>query len=337
MADFEGDSAGKTIAVRADMDALPIQDQKQCDYASKNPGVIHACGHDCHMAIAIGVVKTLRQLDIEVPGTVRFLFQPSEEATPSGASEMVKAGVMDGVEKIVAFHVDPEVPAGTIGLREGTLTADCSEFRLSIIGKSGHAARPHQAIDSIFTANQVMSSLYQIVGDRQNSFKPAVVSIGAVQGGTKANVLPERVDLRGTIRTVDEEIRLEIQTEIEKRVGSICLNMGATYQLGYLPPIPSVKNNPEMIQGIKQLVSNLNGFVDVVEIEKISMGGEDFSWFLTKAPGSLIRLGARMSPDEVRFLHTSNFDIDERALAAGTILMTMIILKYLLDDNLNFN
>ncbi|MFQ5769011.1 MAG: M20 family metallopeptidase, partial [bacterium] len=193
VADFQGGQSGKTVAIRADMDALPMYDAKSVPYASKITGVMHACGHDSHMAMAIGVAKVLTSLKVNLPGTVRFIFQPSEEATPSGAYELVKEGVMEGVDAVLAFHVDPEITVEKIGLREGILTAYCNEFKLTILGKSGHAARPHHSIDTIYLSNLVLSALYDIVGNRTQSFIPAVLSIGKIAGGTKANIIPERV------------------------------------------------------------------------------------------------------------------------------------------------
>jgi len=334
VAEMTGSGLGKTIAVRADMDALPLHDAKRVPYASKVTGVMHACGHDCHMAIAIGVIKTLQRLSLNFPGKVRFIFQPSEESTPSGAQELVRASVMEDVDNIVALHVDPELPAGQIGLREGALTANCTEFRVAVLGKSGHGARPHKAIDSIFVSNQVMSAIYNIVGS-SDSFSPAVLSIGAVHGGAKANVLPERVDIAGTIRTIDEATREGIMSVIEHQVHDITHGYGARYQLEFLPPIPSVVNDPAIIDLIRNVIRPLRKDVRTVDIEKVSMGGEDFSWYLTKAPGALFRLGARKSTDEeIRHLHTSSFDIDEKALRIGVTVMTLTVLQYLLGNDL---
>lgn len=333
VAELTGAGVGKTIAVRTDMDALPLHDAKDVSYASKVKGVMHACGHDCHMSIAIGVLKTLRQLRINFPGKVRFIFQPSEESTPSGAQELVKADVMQGVDNIVALHVDPELPVGQIGLRQGALTANCTEFRISVLGKSGHGARPHKAVDTIFVGSQVMSMLYDIVASLRSS-TPAVLSIGAVHGGAKANVLPDRVDIAGTIRSIDEATREEIMSIIEHRLHTLTHGFGAKYQLEFLPPIPAVINAPAMTDLIRTVIRSQNDRLKVTDIEKVSMGGEDFSWYLTKAPGALFRLGVRKPGQEVQHLHTSAFDVDERALGIGVNVMSLTVLKYLLGKNL---
>ncbi len=333
VAEFKGSDNGKTVAVRADMDALPMYDAKDVPYASKIAGFMHACGHDSHMAMAIGVAKVLKRLKMQVPGNVRFIFQPSEESTPSGAHELVKAGVMDGVDSVFAFHVDPEIPAGKIGLRKGVLTAYCNEIKLTIVGKSGHAARPHQAIDTIFLSNQVLSALYDIVGNRTQTFTPAVLSIGKIEGGTKANIIPERVEIFGTIRTLDEQSRQEILAAINDRVHAITHLAGGSYQLEILESIPSVINDSRLTDLVRQEALTMLNNDSIVNIKDVSLGGEDFSWFLTKAPGVLIRLGVRKKSDDIRFLHTHNFDIDERALPLGVALMSQMVIKVLLNSD----
>jgi len=335
VAEMQGMTNGKTVALRADMDALPLDDVKDVSYASKIPGVMHACGHDTHMAMAIGVAKVLKRLNLNIPGNVRFIFQPSEEAVPSGASELVKEHVMDNVTRILAFHVDPTIEVGKIGLRSGVLTANCDEFKLSIFGKSGHGARPHLAIDTIYTSTQVLNALYEIVANRHESYWPAVLSVGKIVGGTKANVIPEKVELFGTIRTVDESNRNEIISAIETRVYEITRAVGATYQLVFPGPVPSVFNDAETINLFREAAQIVCSDKTFVNIENISMGGEDFSWYLTKAPGALVRLGVRKPEDEIHHLHTHDFDIDENALQVGINIMTTTVLKYLFDKNLN--
>lgn len=334
IAELKGNKDGKTIAVRADMDALPMNDQKDVPYASQVPGVMHACGHDCHMAMAVGVSKVLKRLNIELPGNVRFIFQPCEEASPSGAKEMVQAGVMDGVDGILAFHVDPEIDAGKIGLRAGILTAKASEFRLSVFGKSGHAARPHQSIDTIFLSNQILSALYDVVGNRRQAFIPAVITIGKISGGTKANVIPERVDIAGTVRTIDEQTSRQVMSDIEEKVHALTRAAGGSYQLEFPAPILSVNNDLGLVNLAREVGTFLLAENKIIDIKNVSMGGEDFAWYLEKTPGALIRLGVRKPAGEVLHLHTHAFDVDERALSIGVSLMSMFVLKYLLGDDL---
>jgi len=334
VAEIQGAGEGKTMAIRADMDALPMQDAKEVSYASKVPGVMHACGHDSHMAIAIGVAKILKRMEGDFAGKIRFIFQPCEEAFPSGAQELVKEGVMQGVDSIFALHVDPEIEAGKIGLRKGALTANAGEFKLSIIGKSGHAARPHQAIDTIYLSNQVMTALYDIMGNRNQSHLPAVLTLGKIAGGIKSNVIPERVDIGGTIRTVDMQTNNEIVNQIEHRLRTITQAAGATYSFEFPALIPSVNNDASLINLVRDVGNSILGHDEIVDISHISMGGEDFSWYLDHAPGALIRLGARKPGDQVRYLHTHSFDIDESAIPIGMSLISLSVLKFLSEESL---
>lgn len=335
IAEFGTGADSHLVAMRADMDALPLQDVKTVEYASRVPGVIHACGHDAHMAIAIGVVKVLNRLNLTLPGKIRFIFQPSEEADPSGAKELVEAGVTENVKAIFAFHVDPEIPAGKIGLRDGVLTAHCNEFQLSIFGKSGHAARPHHSVDTIFLANQVLNSYYQIIGSHSTPGCPAVLTIGKIAGGSKANVIPDRVDILGTLRTIDIKVREEIISIMKKRVEAITQSAGGGFKLEFKTPILSVINDEKLINLARKTVEALFSEKQIFEIPQVSMGGEDFAWYLTKTPGILMRLGARMDVNDVRYLHTNNFDINEKAIPFGISIMTALILNYFLTHDEN--
>ncbi len=329
VAELKGARPGPTLAIRADMDALPIHDSKDAPYASRVPGIMHACGHDCHMAMALGVANVLSRISRRFPGKVRFVFQPCEEATPSGAHEMVNAGVMDGVDGVLAFHVDPELPVGKIGLRTGVLTAHCTEFSLRIFGRSGHAARPHQAIDTIHLSNRVLSALYDLVAERSQPFVPAVLTVGKMAGGTKANVIPDVVDIAGTIRTLDARSQAEMVNALDAKVRAIVHAVGGRYQLEFPMPVPSVVNDAGLINMVREVVASQWSDERITNIDKVSMGGEDFSWYLTKTRGALIRLGAKKPGCEVTFLHTNDFDVDERALPFGVSLMSMLVWRYL--------
>ncbi|MCG8603978.1 amidohydrolase, partial [bacterium] len=331
IADLPQKREGRTLAIRADLDGLPMYDAKDVAYASKVEDVMHACGHDAHCAMVIGVAKVLKRLAVDLPGRVRFIFQPSEEATPSGAHELVKSGCMEGVDAILAYHVDPEIEVGKIGLREGILTAHCNEFRLTILGKSGHAARPHHGVDAIYLAHRVVGALYDLVPDRSQNMIPAVLSLGKITGGTKANIIPERVEIAGTVRTIDEQSRREIFDAMEGRVRAITESAGGSFELEVLDHVPSVVNEGQITGLVRNVASERYGNDNIVDIEEVSLGGEDFSWFLTKAPGALIRLGVKTPSEEIRYLHTHNFDIDERAIPHGVALMATIATQYLLE------
>lgn len=324
-----GDGDGPTLAIRADMDALPLQDMKEVPYRSRVEGVLHACGHDVHMAIAVGVARVLGRLNVPLSGRLRFIFQPSEEASPSGAEELVRHGVMDGVDAVVAFHVDPEIAAGEIGLREGVLTAHCNEFRVVVRGKAGHAARPHQAVDAIHLTQQVLASLYDLVGGRTQPHLPAVLTIGRVQGGTKANIIPDEVEILGTVRTVDDRTRRELLEGLEQRVKLLCEGAGGGYELELLPHIPSVMNDAHLIRYFREVGEATLGAEHLVDIDRVSLGGEDFSWYATRAPGALVRLGSHKPSDIVRYLHTRHFDVDERAISVGVRVLSAFAVRYL--------
>lgn len=333
LAELSWGRPGKRLALRADMDALPVQDVKDVAYRSKNPGVMHACGHDCHIAVAVGVAKILKRLALDFNGGVRFIFQPSEEASPSGAAEMVKAGAMAGVDAVLAYHVYPEIPAGQIGLRPGALTANCNEFKLTIHGRGGHAARPHLAIDAIRLSNQVLSALYEIVGHRKNQNSPAILAIGKITGGAASNIIADLVEIYGTVRTVEEESRREILAAIAERARNITAAGGGACDLEFLTTLDSVRNDPALIELARNVAGAHFGEHSIFNIENVSMGGEDFSCYLEKAPGALIRLGVRRVGEEIRHLHTKNFDVDEAALPFGAALMAMMIVQFLSDDD----
>jgi amidohydrolase len=329
VAELRGAAPGPLLGLRADMDALPMDDGKDVPYASRVKGAMHACGHDAHMAMALGVAEVLQPMSGCIRGGVRFIFQPCEEASPSGAHELVKRGVMDGVERVFAFHVDPEIPAGKIGLRHGALTANCTEFRVAVFGKGGHGARPHQSIDTVYIMHQIMEMAYGLPSRRTEPFVPAVLSIGHIHGGMKANVIPNRVDISGTMRTVDEITRTELIAKLRTGIDVIASANGAEYQLEFPQNVPAVFNDAYSVELARSSFSGLFRPENIVAIDKVSMGGEDFSWYLTKAPGVLIRLGSRKSGEEVHHLHTNHFDIDERALPIGVALMSDILLTLL--------
>jgi amidohydrolase len=318
MAGPENVSGKPVIAFRADIDALRIHDAKTVPYRSTRDGVMHACGHDAHATMALGAAQALWHCRELLPGEEvwRCIFQPAEEVG-EGAFEMIAAGAMKHVRAVVALHVDPDTAVGRLGYRQGVLTAYCQEVQVDIQGQGGHAARPHQSVDPIGVASQFITSVYQFVPRSVDSRDPVVVSFGSIQGGTSANIIPEQVRLKGTIRTLSEAATARVAERIKQIAFGLSEASGASIQVEFRQGTAAVVNDPEVTRTCARAASEIVGPDHVDEIALPSMGGEDFAGYLKLAPGCLSRLGVA-SPDCPRhFLHSPQFDIDERALVIG--------------------
>lgn len=317
----------RLLAIRTDMDALPIQERTGLDYASRTAGIMHACGHDVHTTVGLGTAMVLSQLGDELRGNVRFLFQPAEE-TAEGADWMVQQGVMEKVTAILSLHVYPSIPAGLIGIRYGALTAAADDLEIIIMGESGHGARPHEAIDAIWIASQVITTLQQAISRTQNPLRPMVLSIGQINGGRAPNVIADQVTLRGTVRSLHPETRANLPTWISQIVANICECYGARYQVNYDPGTPGVQNDLALSQLLQTAAEEAWGSDRVQVLPEPSLGSEDFSLYLEHAPGAMFRLGVGHKNTINYPLHHPQFDVDESAIVTGVVTLAHSAYKY---------
>lgn len=311
---LEGNHPGKTIALRADFDALPINDEKEVPYKSQNPGVMHACGHDGHTAALMGTAKALSQFREQIKGKIIFIFQPAEETPPGGAKFMIEDGVLEGVDYVFGAHLGSQIPLGKIAVGAGYQMAAVDKFTIHINGKGGHGARPHETIDSIVIASDIVSSLQKIVSRSVNPFQSAVVTIGVFQAGSAFNVIAGKATLEGTVRTFDGGIRKQVESQINSIVAGITSAFGAAYSIDYLNGYPSLYNHPEETETVRALLTEEFSEENIVEMEP-TMGAEDFSYYLLERPGTYFRVGSQNKDEATHYSHHHpKFDIDERAL-----------------------
>jgi amidohydrolase len=320
------DPSYKTLAIRADMDALPITEENNVDYKSQNLGIMHACGHDVHTTCLLGAAKILKDSQQQFKGTIKLIFQPGEERNPGGASIMIKEGVLKDPEPegIIALHVHPGLPVGKLSFRKGLIMASADEIYITIKGKGGHAAAPHQTADTILIASNIIVSLQQIVSRNNNPFTPSVLSICSFQGGNTTNVIPAEVKLMGTFRTMDEGWRYKAHELIEREVNNIAVAMGAEADVHIDVGYPAVYNNERLTEKATVLAKEFFGDDNVEETE-LRMGAEDFGFYAQQLPACFFRLGVRNENEGiVHNVHTSRFNIDETALQYGAGIMAWL-------------
>lgn len=334
-----GSNQGVTIGLRADMDALPIQEESKVPFRSLNPGVMHACGHDIHTAVVLGTAMVLNDLKFKLKGNIKFVFQPAEEGPPQGeeggASLMIKQGVLENppVRAMFGMHVWPETPVGTVLFSPGPIMASSDSFEISIKGKSAHGARPHEGIDAIALAAQTITSIHSSMSRIIDPADPAVVTIGKIKGGIRSNILAESVTMNGTVRTLTRTNRNKIQSLLDSTARNITQVHGATYSLNYNIGAPPVYNHPELAAIMIPALEEIVGKEKVFPLSP-QMVAEDFSEFSQKIPGFFFFLGVRSKGKRAAApLHNPYFDPDEKSIALGIKIFCYLLLDCLEHQN----
>ncbi|WP_096199573.1 amidohydrolase [Bacillus sp. FJAT-45350] len=326
---IRGGKPGKVVALRADFDALPIQDEKEVEYRSKIPGAMHACGHDLHTAVLLGVAKVLFEARDELEGDVVLIHQFAEEIIPGGAKAMIEDGCLEDVDVIYGAHVMSHEPFGKVGISEGYLMAAGDTFEIEIFGKGGHGGMPHTTVDPLLAGCQLVMSLQQIVSRRIDPNEAAVVSVCSFNSGEASNVISDSAKITGTVRTFDENVRDQIEETIGTLVNTTCQGVGATSSYTYSRGYPSLKNDPEETRRIERLAKNIVDENQVVHIPKIT-GMEDFAYYLKEVPGTFVFVGG--GNPEINAIyphHHPKFDVDERAIITIGQLFISAVFDYL--------
>lgn len=328
---LKGSGNAGVVALRADMDALPIYEESDVPFRSKNPGAMHACGHDAHMAMLVGAAKILSELRAEINGTVKFLFQPSEEKNPGGAPSMIKDGALTDPDVDVIFgqHVTTDIPVGKFGFRSGPMMASADEIYLTVIGKGGHGASPHKAIDPIPIAAQIVSSLQNIISRMRNPLEPSVLTIGSIHGGSATNVIPDEVKLAGTFRTMNEKWRAEGLNLIKRIAEDTARSSGGKCRVEISRGYPVLVNREDETDLAIKSAGKLFGRKSVMNLDPV-MSAEDFAFFLQRVPGTFWWIGAgNKKTGATASIHSSKFKIDENVLMYGAAMLAFLTLEYL--------
>jgi len=326
-----GPSKGPVVGLRVDMDALPVEERTGLQYASLNQGVMHACGHDLHTCIGLGVARLLTTYTPLNTG-VRILFQPAEEIA-KGARWMKLDGATEGLDALFGVHVFPDLPVGQIGIRSGSLTAAAGELDIEVVGNGGHGARPHQIVDSIFIASRIVTGLQEAISRRLDALHPVVLSFGKIEGGNAFNVIPDRVKLLGTVRCLDAELHNRLPNWIEQISRGIASTFGGDVIVNYRSIAPPVYNDHDLTDLVEQSGTSLLGKENVIHLEQPSLGAEDFAELLKDVPGTMFRLGVA-NRNGCAPLHNGKFCPDERSLEIGIEVLTQTLLLWMKNTTL---
>jgi len=323
------------LVIRCDIDALPITELNDVEYKSKHHGIMHACGHDVHSAVVMGAAIILSQLNHKIKGNIRFLFQPAEELTPGGANDMLARGVLEQAEAIWSLHVDPAMSVGKVGIKSGPLMASTDIFKIRIIGKGGHAAIPHKSIDPILIGAQLINALNHLVSRNIDPVSPAVLTITRFDGGTSFNIIPNEVELWGTMRSFNNQTRKFLQKRLKEITAGVCQVHHAKFEITIDEGAPPVINDKKLTELFTQSAQDILDINNVIELENPFMGAEDFAWYLEKVPGFIFRLGTSGRNGTDFDLHHPQFDVDENSIAVGVKAFCWSIVQYFNRKSIN--
>jgi amidohydrolase len=329
VADIQGLNGGRTVALRADMDGLPVEEENKLDYASKNRGVMHACGHDAHVAMLLGVAKILSGNRDKFRGRVRLMFQPAEEQPPGGAQQLIAEGVLEGVDYVLGQHVLSNIPAGKVAVYYGPLMANSDKFVVRLHGRGGHGSAPHETVDPIVAASYYVVLAQTIVSRRVDPVKAAVVTFGTFNSGYRFNIIAAHAELTGTVRTLDDGTRSIVRTELKKLLDGVCGSMGLLCDFEYEEGYPVVVNNPDVAKVVETAVVEILGKDAVLHPDPV-MASEDFGYYMKKVPGAFYFLGVG-NPDKgiTSPQHTPTYNVDEDALKHGVAILCGATLRLL--------
>ena len=321
-----GSGNGPTLAIRCDLDALPIHDSKQVPYRSKNEGVMHACGHDVHMTIATGMALWIKESNIKIQGRLRIMYQPAEETAPGGALEMIKGGAVEGVDHIIGYHVLPKLQAGRIGLKAGPISAAVEAHSFTFEGKGGHTSRPEETEDLISIVSSFILEMNTKLDKIKTPESPFVIAFGHINGGYTYNVIPDSLLLRGTMRFLRDSTKIQLHELIQEMIIDFSNRMCVSINHKIPHSSPAVINDIKLTEIFRKSTQDVLGAGNTIEMESPSMGGEDFSFYLTHCPGIYFRIGCHNG--KVNDLHTPNFDVDEKCISTAINVLSSTITRY---------